>query len=231
VTRTTRLLLSTVTLLLAGTPIFAQKNTLRPESRNYYFGSVGIDFRVAHDFRLINTGSEPVRIDTVDPHCDCTAVRFQDSVVAPNDTARIRIIFNTADFYGPVSKSVRVSSDNFEPREMKLWYHATIGQWQYSVEPDPVSLFFLPVHKKHTLKILNHALDFIAVDHIEILDDIIQVETVRDEASKGGQMEFTVTPQSGLESGEHLTNFTIQFKVPEGLEPLRITIPVKIVRY
>ena len=204
---------------------------LRPLEREFHFGSVGIDFKIFHDFKLVNHGSEPIHIDTVDPHCDCTFVRFLDSTVQPNDTATIRMIFNTADFYGPVSKSLIIHSNDKAPQEFKVWYHATIGQWLYKVQPDPVSLFFLPVHKSRTLTLTNHALEFIELDRIELLDDIVTIRPLRSRVDEGEAIEFEVTADPDLGPGEHATNFTAQFRVPEGLEPLRITIPVKIVRY
>jgi len=217
-------------LLISGSTL-AREGQLRPLQKEFDFGAVGIDFRVACDFRFVNHGTEAIRIDTADVHCDCTEARFVDSVVAPNDTANIRIIFNTADFYGPVSKSLSIrSSDPITPN-LQLWYHATVGQWTYSVQPTPVSLLFLPAHKQRPLKLRNHALDFVEIDHLEYLDDKASVKILKGRAGKGEELELEIAANPQLGSGEHLTNFTIQLKVPSDLKPLRVTIPVKIVRF
>jgi len=207
------------------------QSDLRPVETEFRFGCVGVDFKISHDYKFFNAGTQPIRIDTATANCDCSVVRFADTLVAPDDTASVRLIFNTADFYGPVSKSVRVVTGGSPAQEFKVWYHATVGQWMYQVQPDPVSLFFLPVHSKKTASIINHALDFVEVVDVVLLDDVVAVKTVKKKASQKEKIEFEVTPRSDLKPGEYLTNFTVRFKVPDGLEPLAITIPVKVVRY
>lgn len=209
----------------------AREGQLRPVTKDYDFGAVGVDFRIAYDFKFVNSGATPIRIDEADVHCDCTEARFKDSLVAPNDTANVTIIFNTADFYGPVNKSLSIRSNDPITPNLQVWYHATVGQWLYSVEPAPVSLLFLPTHKTRTLKLTNHALDFLELDHIEKLDSTVSVKVLANRCAKGGKIELEVTADPQLGPGEHVTNFTLEFKVPEGLAPLRITIPVKVVRF
>jgi hypothetical protein len=122
------------------------------------------------------------------------------------------------------------STDPITPN-LQVWYHATVGQWIYSVQPTPVSLLFLPAHKQRTLKLQNHSLDFLEIDHIDNLDNMVSINVLKGRVEKGEQIELEVTADPELGPGEHLTNFTLQFKVPAGLEPLRVTIPVKIVRF
>lgn len=222
---------ATLGFFLSAVNSWGVQGNLRPVESDYDFGSVAIDFRIAYVFKFVNHGTTEVHIDSANVHCDCTEARFVDSVVAPNDTATVRIIFNTADFYGPVDKSLSIRSNDPIAPNQQLWYHATVGQWMYGVQPTPVSLMFLPAHKTRPLKLQNHALDFIELDRIDSPDNMVSIKTLQSRASKGEAVSFEVTADPALGQGEHLTNFTLQFKVPDGLKPLRVTIPVKIVRF
>jgi hypothetical protein len=229
--RSLRLTTFILGILLAVGSAQGREGMLRPLQPEFDFGAVAIDFRILVDFKFVNYGTTDIRIDTADVHCDCSEARFVDSVVAPNDTATVRVIFNTADFYGPVSKSLSIRSTDPITPNLQVWYHATVGQWIYSVQPTPVSLLFLPAHKQRTLKLQNHSLDFLEIDHIDNLDNMVSINVLKGRVEKGEQIELEVTADPELGPGEHLTNFTLQFKVPAGLEPLRVTIPVKIVRF
>lgn len=195
------------------------------------FGCVGVDFKIYHNFALVNHGKEIIKIDTVTPHCDCTRVRFTDSVVGPGDTAWFRMIFDTKDFYGPMEKDIRVHSSDSKSPKAYSYYRANIGQWLYKVEPKPVSMLLLPSQKTKTGSLLNHALDKITLTNVDIVDDICQVNIVSAEASKGEALEYEVVPNDNLGPGTHATNFTLTIDLHQDLDPLRITIPVKIVNY
>ncbi len=196
------------------------------------FGCVAVDFKIYHTYKMVNHGKGVIHIDTVTPHCDCTQVRFRDSVLGPGDTATFLMIFNTADFYGPVEKDIRVHSDDKKSPKAYSYYRANIGQWLFSVQPQPVSVFMLPVKSSKTGALMNHALDKISVTEL-VLDDesVCEIKLLKSEAAKGEKIEYEVTIAPGLSSGNHLTNFTMTIDLHQDLPPLKITIPVKIVRY
>ena len=218
-------------LFLTMTAFADELPDLRFTDEQVDFGCVGVDFKIFHHYQLVNHGKHTVYIDTVTAHCDCTAVRFSDSVVNPGDTARFLMIFNTADFYGPVEKDIRVHSSDAKSPKAYSYYRANIGQWLYSVQPKPVSIFMLPGQKVKTGSLINHALDRISLTNIYLDDDICEIKILTDEATKGETIEFEVTAAPDLSSGTHLTNFTFTVDLHQNLEPLNITIPVKIVRY
>lgn len=216
---------------VAGSIGAAGMGDLRFTEEQVDFGCVGVDFKIRHIYKLVNHGKETIHIDTVTPHCDCTEVRFRDSVVAPGDTVSFLMIFNTADFYGPVEKDVRVfSSDKKSPR-IYTYYRANIAQWLYKVEPQPVSIFMLPGQKSKISKLFNHALDKITLIDHRLVDDFCQVRVIKAEAVKGESIEFEITPNADLISGTHVSNFTARIDLHQDLEPLNITIPIKIVKY
>lgn len=204
---------------------------LRFTEEKYDIGCVGVDFKIYHTIKMVNYGQDTIRIDTMTGHCDCTEVRFRDSVVTPGDTARGLMIFNTTDMYGPIEKDIRVYSSDKKSHYAYLPYTAIVGQWLHQVEPKPVSVFFLPGQKSRSSSFLNHELEYIMLQDIRLDGDVFDVRTVRSRAGKGESLELEVTPKADLPPGTHITNFTAIIGLPEGSPPLRITIPVKVVKY
>lgn len=196
------------------------------------FGCVAVDFEIFHTYQMVNHGEDAIWVDTVTPHCDCTRVRFNDSLVMPGDTVEFLMIFNTANFYGPVEKDIRVHSSDADSPTLYTYYRANIGQWLFSVQPKPVSIFMLPVKDSKSGTLINHALDRITVTGL-VLDDpsLCEVELLKNEAAKGENIEYEVRANPNLTSGEYVTNFTMTIDIHQDMDPLRITIPVKIVRY
>lgn len=209
----------------------SKSSDLRFTEPNFDFGCVGVDFKVLHTFKLVNDGQVPIHIDTVTGHCDCTEVRFLDSLLAPGDTSEILIIFNTANFYGPVEKTIGVRAKAAKNSSFEVAYSATVGQWLMKLEPRPVSVFFLPSQKVRKAEIFNHALDKVSVNDIYLDDDIVEIKRVKGEAGKGEGLEFEITPRATLPPGTHISNYTLDLNLHQSEHPLRITIPVKVVKY
>ncbi len=204
---------------------------LKFTEERFDFGCVGVDFKILHTFKLVNEGTTTIHIDTVSGHCDCTEVRFVDSTLAPGDTADVKIIFSTANFYGPIDKNIRAHSSDAKVSSVQAYYSANVGQWLMKLEPKPVSVFFLPNQNVRTASIMNHALDKISVKDIYLESDIVDIKPVRSEAAKGESLDLELTPRAALEAGTHVSNLTMTIDLHQDVPPLRITIPVKVVRY
>jgi hypothetical protein len=222
-------------LFCASAELCASDETVLPDLRctEAYvdLGCIAVDFKFYHTFHLVNHGQDTIYIDTVTGHCDCTTVRFRDSTVAPGDTARFLMIFNTANQYGPIDKDIRIHSTDKKAPIQEIHYLANVGQWLFKIEPRPVSVFFLPNQKVKTSILFSHALDGISVKDVTLDSNYVNVRTIKGEADKGEGLEFEVTPAPGLKPGTHLTNFTITLNLPQNAPPHRITIPVKVARY
>jgi len=218
-------------LLWSGIIAADQLPDLRFTEETFDIGCVGIDFKVYHNFEMVNHGADTIHIDTVTAHCDCTEVRFIDSVLAPGDTARGLMIFNTANMYGPVEKDIRVYSSDRKSPYTYLPYLAHVGQWLYKVEPKPVNVFFLPGQKSRPATFLNHEMESITLKDIDLDDDIVDIRTLRAQADTGESLELEITPKANLTPGTHNTNFTALIELPDGTPPLRITIPIRVVKY
>lgn len=75
------------------------------------FGTVAKGTQLEWDFTVRNTGSADLQILNVQPACGCTVADF-DKVIKPGSTGKIHAVVDTAQFSGPISKSITVVSND-----------------------------------------------------------------------------------------------------------------------
>lgn len=207
------------------------QNAYKVSEEKFDFGYVGIDYRIFHNYQLINTSKKDIIIDSVDVMCDCSSVLYDKKVLKPHDTVLFRLTFDTKDFYGPVSRKFNVFLSIPEKRTLSFFYLAEVGQWQNGLKPDPFAVFMLPTHKQQTIKISNRVFESIEAEVHDQHADFFKVEIVKNKAGKAETLELIIIPESGLAKGTYLSNFTIKI-TPDGEEtPAFLTIPVKIARF
>ncbi|HUV30295.1 MAG TPA: DUF1573 domain-containing protein [Acidobacteriota bacterium] len=221
----------TVTLATASPPPPSGGGGVQQVDRIYDFGEIGIDFYVYHDFMLVNLSDAPVKLDSVIADCECSRVWVPDSTIMPGDTGRITLRFHSKNYYGKTSKAMQVYTDNPVSPKLEYFYLSMVGQWLMGIKPDPISVFFLPSHASRTLTISNPVLERIKLSEMEQHDDLVQIRVVQAEAGKGKSLELEVTPRDGLQKGTYESNFRVTVELGGDYEPVRMTLPVKIVRY
>lgn len=97
------------------------------------------------EFRLVNTGTEPMAITGVRANCGCTRPEYSTKPVAPGDTAVIRVGFDPKGRPGRFSKRINVDC-SAAPRRTSLTITGTvIGssntlKSRYPIEVGPVRL-------------------------------------------------------------------------------------------
>jgi len=201
------------------------------DERVYQFGHVGIGFKVLHKFALYNKGDQPYKIDSCYTRCSCSSVKLKDSTMYPGDTAYIELSFETQDYYGPTNKSVSVFTNYQAFAQHKFFYQAIVGQWFRGLKPDPISLFFLPGHGTKKIVLPNRSGFDISIVNLYQYDSTFTVKASSDKATNGKNLEFSVTPAEGLQTGTYHSNFTMEIGIGDKQKPIVLTIPVKIVRY
>ncbi len=222
---------ATLVILTALPSLLQARAILQPVEAIYDFGGVGIDFEVLHEYKLVNTGSQPVRLDSVIANCDCSRVWLIDSIIAPGDTGKFGLSFSTKDYYGRTSKAIKVYANGIAQPYFDCFYLSTVGQWFFGLAPNPASLFFLPGQKAKKIVIPNKALKRVEITGLDSYNDAIDIKIIKREAEKGKSLELEVAPKSDLTTGTYRTNFRLTIKLPGDQDPLFLTIPVKIVRY
>jgi len=76
------------------------------------------------EFEVVNTGDEPLEIEAR-PTCGCTVLDF-DQFVEPGSTGSITALVDTAEFSGPITKSVLVTSNARQAGALTLTIRADV---------------------------------------------------------------------------------------------------------
>lgn len=194
------------------------------------FGHVGIDFNLYHTFKYVNVTEKPVRILKTQSNCDCSTVKFNDSLLQPGDTGFFKLTFSTRDYYGPTNKSIKVITDNPQVPEINFFYLANVGQWFNGLKPRPISVFFLPGKTLQKIIIPNIIYDEIKILDTDKYDNIFQVKMISSSADKGKNIEIDISPDANLQKGTFHSLLTLSISTGKE-KPVILSIPVKIVRY
>lgn len=78
------------------------------ETTEHDFGSVQQGTQATYDFQFTNKGTNPLKVETIEPSCKCITPRWTASEVKPGKSGVIELTFDTRDKEGPFSKSISV---------------------------------------------------------------------------------------------------------------------------
>ncbi|HWW01912.1 MAG TPA: DUF1573 domain-containing protein [Candidatus Acidoferrum sp.] len=78
----------------------------------YDFGRVKAGEPVKYSFVFTNTGDQVLEVKAVQPSCGCTTAGDWTRVVKAGETGNVPVQFNSANFNGPVFKTVTVTSND-----------------------------------------------------------------------------------------------------------------------
>ena len=225
------ILLFSIVFSLAITSQLHSAGALTVVEEFFDFGHVGIEYKLFHKFKVINSGSKLIKIDSINVPCDCSTVRYRKDSIKKGDTLDFILTFDTKDFYGPVNRKFKIYLSVPEKKTISLIYLANVGQWMNGLKPNPFSIFFLPTHKKKTVKIPNKYFDKISLELERQYDNSFTVEIIKAEAERGEKLELSLSPNPELGKGTYLSNFTLKVITGEDEEATILTIPVKIARF
>lgn len=205
-----------------------RKSALVFDSESWDFGSVPVDFKITHSYKFKNNGEGDLHITKVDPTCDCTSASAKDTLIRPGDSSEIKVVFHTRDFYGQTSKKVFVYSDDPENPTTELDYTANIEFFHKLHTSDPKYLTFLQGQNAKDVKLINNSDDRVGYVIQKETDTLFSISKI-DGSLSGGQSELiNVKIRDSLSKGTYFTNFTVTYDTNP---KLRLTIPVKIVRW
>ncbi len=121
---------------------------------------------VHHTFEIKNEGNATLELTDVRPACGCTVAEF-DSKIAPGEIGQVRTTLQTLDFYGPISKSVAVFTNDPDNPKIQLVLKANVKPY---VGINPGYARFIYVQGEHIEPITqtlwpedNHALNVLEV--------------------------------------------------------------------
>ena len=199
------------------------------ENSTWDFGYVPIDYKLIHIYKIKNEGDGDLHITKMIPNCDCTIAISSDTLIMPDSTIDIKIVFDTKNYYGQNNRVVTVHSDDPENPTINLEYSSNIGLFPKFYKIEPRSLFFLEGHKSKTLKLSN-----LSDENLEFMletepDSFFSLDKVSGELGSKKDMMIQVIPDEQLKRGTFHSSFRVKFDVEP--KPVFVTVPVKIVRY
>ncbi|HET6995407.1 MAG TPA: DUF1573 domain-containing protein [Chitinophagaceae bacterium] len=143
--------LSVLTLLfccfLAGAQTAASEaaDALRLKESEHNFGKIPQGRPVYYSFEVVNTGSQPLKLDDVKASCGCTTPEWSHEAIAPGATAQIRVGYNAAaeNYF---EKYITITYNTNQTKQLKIF--GTVWKAPDGAAPANASVQFL---KKQTL--------------------------------------------------------------------------------
>ncbi len=132
--------------ILGGTAVLTAGAENKWMSKVHDFGAFDENLGTVYcEFKLVNTGTEPMAITGVRANCGCTRPEYSKEPVAPGDTAVIRVGFDPKGRPGRFSKRINVDCSADPTRSVLTITGTVIGssntlRSRYPVEVGPVRM-------------------------------------------------------------------------------------------
>ncbi len=203
------------------------------------FGAFDEDMgRVSTDFRLVNTGNEPLIIYAARASCGCTIPSYTKEPIAPGDTATIKVVYDPAGRPGKFDKKVKVET-NSDPRQtilvikgvvigasntLRARFPIEVGKLKLRRDIIPFGEILKGRTKTAFLEGYNQSSDTI-IPNIEGLPKYITVQTEPKLVPPGEQVTFTMFYNTSSENEWGLTTHEALVKLET---PDRTSHPIDI---
>lgn len=134
--RTTIALLALCTMLIPVIAVLAQGGSgpkavaVQPIKE---FDMIPKGEKISHAFEIRNEGTSTLELTNVRPACGCTIADY-DKTIPPGKVGLVRTKLETANFTGPISKSIAVFTNDPENPKLQLVIKATVKPY-IGVEP------------------------------------------------------------------------------------------------
>lgn len=97
--------------LMAQNSVSSEGPQITFQETEHNFGDINQGDKVEHVFTFENSGNEPLILSNVTTTCGCTASDWPREPVAPGETAKIKVTFNSTGKMGRQNKVVTVLSN------------------------------------------------------------------------------------------------------------------------
>lgn len=106
----------------------------------FNFGKIAQGKPVYHTFEIVNTGSQPLKLDNVQASCGCTTPEWSRDAIAPGASAPIKVGYNAAA-EGDFTKFITVTYNGSQTKQLKIT--GTVWKAPDGVAPGNASVQFL----------------------------------------------------------------------------------------
>ncbi|MBM2851340.1 MAG: hypothetical protein HW418_4282, partial [Anaerolineales bacterium] len=179
------------------------------------FGSVSKGEPVRYDFKVLNAGDAPLEISDVRPSCGCTTAGEWTRRIEAGGSGTIPIQLETAQFTGPVTKTITIASNDPTRPTAVLEINASI--WTPIQISNPVVIFpaltQLDQVVSRSVTIRNQVEG--SVELTDLRSDKPEFRPALKEIVPGREFELTITTVPPLTNGTHTARITIKSSNPK----------------
>jgi Protein of unknown function (DUF1573) len=134
------------TFLFAGAQgVSTAEDVLKLKETEHDFGKIPQGKPVYHSFEIVNTSTQPLKLDNVQASCGCTTPDWSRDAIAPGATAIIKVGYNSAA-EGYFDKPITITYNTNQTKQLKI--KGTVWKAPEGSAPANASVQFL---KKQTL--------------------------------------------------------------------------------
>lgn len=125
---------------------------IKVEQSMYNFGTLVQGKKLDHTFVIKNIGDAPLKINHIRPACGCTAANASVPIMLPGKTSEIKISFNSTNFYGTVTKTIAVETNDPKTPTSTLTLTGTIIE-EVAVLPKQLNLGQVRANQPQTITV------------------------------------------------------------------------------
>jgi len=157
-----------------------------------------------------NTGTDTLKIINVQPTCGCTYAPLTKNILLPNETTDLAITLSISNYEGPISKLIRIYSNDPKHSLIDLELKANIEREVFVTPSNIVSFTDLKVGQtgKQLLEITNKTKKEVKIYVSSVVPSELQVKIKNGTIVKPGSvypLELSITPQQeGILKGKVL---------------------------
>lgn len=197
--------------------------TINIETSVYDFGKVLCGETVKHDYVVKNTGAGTLIISNVQSSCGCTTATNTSKEISPGKQGLISIEFHTANFSGPVKKTLAVTSNDPNKPLVNIQVKGTV--WK-PIEVTPPAASFMsrldsPTNEIRVVHILNQQDQPLILSPPQSNQRTVGVELKTNHIGKEYEVLVRLVPPLG--AGNTFAQITLKTSSPQ--MPV-LTIPV-----
>ena len=161
----------------------------------YDFGRVKAGEPVKYTFVFTNTGDQVLEVKAVQPSCGCTTAADWTRLAKVGEAGKVPIQFNSANFNGPVFKTVTVSSNDRKTPTVVLQLKGTV--WKPIEFVPPYTVLNIPPDAPETtavIRIINNTEESITLSDPELNTKAFTAKLVTTQPGKEFQLTIAAVP-------------------------------------
>lgn len=161
----------------------------------YDFGKVKSGEPVKYTFIFTNSGDQALEVKAVQPSCGCTTAGEWTHAVKPGETGSVPVQFNSANFNGPVFKTVTVTSNDRTTPTMVLQLKGTVWKPIEFVPPYTV-INVMPdaPDASAVIRIINNTEEPLTLSDLECNTKAFTTKLTTTQPGKEYQLTLTAVP-------------------------------------